>query len=82
MLTDPITSTSNSGQAALESLVVAHLAAIRKREADLHDRLNANADLEPVHVAAEVWQLQTSADRLNRMIDAMNFGGNSAAFAV
>ena len=82
MLTDQLTSTTNSGEAALENLVIAHLTAIRKHEAELHDRLKANAGLEPEDVAAEVWQLQTSADRLNRMIDAMNFGGNCAAFAV
>ena len=82
MLTDPITSTSNSGQAALESLVIAHLTAIRKREAELHERLKADAHLEAAHVAAEVWQLQSSADRLSRMMDAMNFRENCAAFAV
>lgn len=77
-----MTSTTNSGQAALENLVIAHLADIRKREAELNERLRANCGLEPQRVAAEVWQLQTSADRLSRMMDAMNFAENSAAYAV
>lgn len=74
-------STPTNHQAALETLVVAQLAAIRKREADLQLRLEANTGLEPVNVAAELWQLQTSTDRLNRMMDAMNFGVTHAAFA-
>jgi hypothetical protein len=73
---------TNSGQAALENLVIAHLAAIRKREAELNERLQANGAVEAQRAAADVWQLQSSADRLSRMMDAMNFSGNSAAFAV
>lgn len=71
-----------STQTALETLVVAHLAAIRKREAELHTRLQSNSGLESDNVAAEVWRLQSSADRLSRMMDAMNFGVGDAAFAV
>lgn len=71
-----------STQTPLEALVVAHLAAIRKREAELHTRLQSNSGLESVSVADEVWQLQSSADRLSRMMDAMNFGAVDAAFAV
>jgi hypothetical protein len=79
-LPDPMNTTSKNNQ-ALETLVLAQLASIRKREADLQTRLQSNAALEP-NVAAEVWQLQTSADRLSRMMDAMNFGGaQAAAFA-
>jgi hypothetical protein len=78
---DPtMTNETKKEQAALETLVIAQLAAIRKREAELQTRLQSNAGLEPVNVAAEVWQLQTSADRLSRMMDAMNFGG-ACAFA-
>ncbi len=73
--------TSNRNQAALETLVIAQLAALRKREAELHTRLQASGSLESTNIAAEVWQLQTSTDRLSRMMDAMNFGGNPAAFA-
>jgi hypothetical protein len=76
-----MTNTAKSDRAALETLVVAQLAAIRKREAELQNRLQSNADLEPVNVATEVWQLQTSADRLSRMMDAMSFG-SCPAFAV
>jgi 3,4-dihydroxy-2-butanone 4-phosphate synthase len=74
-------STPNTHQAALETLVVAQLAAIRKREAELQIHLQQSSGLEPVNVAAELWQLQTSADRLNRMMDAMNFRVTHAAFA-
>lgn len=73
--------TSKNNKTALETLVVAQLAAIRKQEAELQTRLQSNAGLEPVNVAAEVWQLQSSTDRLSRMMDAMNFGGAYAAFA-
>jgi len=64
--------TRKNNQAALETLVVAQLAAIRRREAELQNRLRSRGGVEPGSVAAEVWQLQTSADRLGRMIDAMN----------
>jgi hypothetical protein len=73
-----MTATANNN--VLETLVIAQLAAIWRREADLQTRLQSEI-VEPENVAAEVWQLQTSADRLSRMIDAMNFGGNTAAFA-
>jgi hypothetical protein len=73
-------STPNNHEAALETLVVAQLAAIRKQEAELQSRLEAHTGPEPLNVAAEIWQLQTSADRLNRMMDAMNFGVTHAAF--
>ena len=73
--------TTNSTNNALETLVIAHLASIKRREAELQKRLRSQS-LEPQNVAAEVWQLQSSADRLSRMIDAMNFDGNTAAFAV
>jgi hypothetical protein len=73
-----MTTTTNNN--VLETLVVAQLAAIRRREADLQSRLQSSI-FEPENVAAEVWNLQTSADRLSRMIDAMNFGGNTAVFA-
>lgn len=77
-MTDQMTTNSNNN--VWESLVIAHLASIKRREAELQTRLRSQS-LEPENVAAEVWQLQTSADRLSRMIDAMNFGGNTAAFA-
>ena len=69
-------------QTPLETLVVAQLAAIRKREAELQTRLQSGNGFEPTNVAAEVWQLQTSADRLSRMMDAMNYLGTEQAFAV
>jgi hypothetical protein len=64
--------TAHTNRTALEALVVAHLAAIRKQEADLQTRLQSTVGIEPVNVAAEVWRLQLSADRLSRMMDAMN----------
>jgi hypothetical protein len=67
-----MTSTQKS-QTALETLVVAQVAALRKREAELQSRFNSRSGIETMNVAAELWQLQTSADRLNRMMDAMNF---------
>ena len=77
-MTDQMTATANNN--VLETLVIAQLAAIWRREADLQTRLQSST-LEPENVAVEVRQLQTSADRLNRMIDAMTFGGNTAACA-
>lgn len=68
-----MTGTRKTNQTALETLVIAQLAAIRKRETELNNRLQVRAGIEPTNVAAEVWQLQTSADRLSRMMDAMNF---------
>ncbi len=65
----------------LETLVIAQLAAIRKRESELRTRMQSNSGIEPISVAEEVWQLQSSTDRLSRMMDAMNFGGAVAAFA-
>ncbi len=64
--------TKRNHQAALETLVVAQLAAIRRREAELQNRLRSSAGIEPWNAAVEVLRLQSSADRLNRMMDAMN----------
>ena len=64
-------------QAPLELLVISQLAAIRKSEALIQERLTANPQLEVSHFAAEVRRLQVSADRLNRMMDAMHL--NSSA---
>jgi DNA gyrase/topoisomerase IV subunit A len=58
-------------QTPLETLVISQLAAIRKQEAALKMRLRSITSREVANMAAEVWKLQTSADRLNRMIDAM-----------
>ena len=63
--------TRTKHQSALELLVIAQLSALRKREAELQARLQSGAVLEAVNVASEVWRLQTSADRLSRMMDAM-----------
>lgn len=64
-------STRNNDQSVLEMLVVAQLSALRKREAELQSRLQSGTGLETGNVASEVWRLQTSADRLSRMMDAM-----------
>jgi hypothetical protein len=58
-------------QSALEILVVAQLSALRKREAELQARLQSGAALETGIIASELWRLQTGADRLSRMMDAM-----------
>jgi hypothetical protein len=71
-----------SKQTPLEMLVVAQLAAIRKREATLESHLHSNTPIEAPQLAAEVWQLQNSADRLSRMIDAMGLGASAVSFAV
>ncbi len=72
---------SEKAQTPLEALVVAQLAAIRKRESELHRSLQSAGEIEPRNVASEVLQLQSSADRLSRMMDAMNFSIGDAAFA-
>jgi hypothetical protein len=66
-----MTATRNNDQSALEGLVIAQLSALRKREAELQSRLQSGAGLEALNVASEVWHLQSSADRLSRMMDAM-----------
>lgn len=68
---------THSKQTPLEMLVVAQLAAIRKREAKLQSQLHSETPLETPELAAEVWQLQSSADRLGRMIDAMSLGASA-----
>jgi hypothetical protein len=80
VLTNQTTATANSSHPAFETLVIAHLADIRKREADLQDRLRSG--VEPLDVAAEVHKLRSSADRLSRFMDEMSFGDFSAALAV
>jgi hypothetical protein len=82
VITEQMTSPANSSRTALETLVVAQLAAIRKRESELQNRLQSTDAFEPDNVAQEVWQLRTSADRLSRMMDAMNFCDSDAAIAV
>jgi hypothetical protein len=81
VFTNQIAYTPDRKQAALETLVIAQLAALWKRESELRDRLQSTSNAEPLTIADEVWQLQNSADRLNRMIDAMTFGGGVASFA-
>ncbi len=59
----------------LETLVISQIAAIRKRESALQERLGRlspeAADSDQISCAEEVWHLQLCADRLNRMMDAM-----------
>jgi hypothetical protein len=81
VLTEQITTSADNNQDALETLVIAQLAVIRRRETELQNRLQSNSRVEPATVAAEVRQLQNSADRLSRFLDAMTFG-TSCAFAV
>jgi hypothetical protein len=63
--------TPSIDESALEALVIAHLSALRKREAELKARLHSGPPLEIGAFASELWYLQTSADRLSRMMDAM-----------
>jgi hypothetical protein len=55
----------------LDVLVISQLAAIRRHEAALQMRLSSTATA-PANMAVELSKLQMSADRLNRMIDAMS----------
>jgi len=57
-------------QTPLDILVISQLAAIRRHEAALQVHLSSSAPA-PANMAAELSKLQMSADRLNRMIDAM-----------
>jgi hypothetical protein len=74
-------------QAPLEVLVASQLGAIHQQEVALHRRLRSSASLEAADVSTELWKLQVSADRLDRMVDAMGlaescapiFGGETAA---
>ncbi len=70
-------------QTPLDTLVIAQIAEIRKRESALQDllgRLSPQAgENEQVRFAEEMWHLQRCADRLNRMMDAM--GGCSSQLA-
>jgi hypothetical protein len=63
--------TRTNDQSALETLVIAQLSALREREAELQAQLQSEALPETGTVASKLWYLQTSADRLNRMMDAM-----------
>jgi hypothetical protein len=63
--------TQTPNQSALETLIIAQLSVLRKREAELHARMQSGAALETGAVASELCRLQTSADRLSRMMDAM-----------
>jgi hypothetical protein len=58
-------------QTPLEALVSSQLRAIRKQATALHERLQMSISRDTTDVAWELWKLQTSADRLDRMIDAM-----------
>jgi hypothetical protein len=59
----------------LETLVISQIEAIRKRESALQERLARlspqAADSDQINFAEELWHLQRSTDRLNRMMDAM-----------
>ncbi len=69
-------------QTPLDMLVISQLAAIRRAEAALEQRRVASPAMEASHFAAEVWKLQASADRLGRMIDAMNLNQTAASAAM
>ena len=58
-------------QTALEALVLSQLAAIRRHEAALHLRLSSGVPTASANMAEELFRLQISTDRLNRMVDAM-----------
>ena len=60
-------------QTPLETLVVSQMAVIRRREKALQLRLTSGVAGETETVAADLWSLRQSADRLDRMIEAMSF---------
>lgn len=70
---------STQKQTPLDMLVISQLAAIRRAEAELAQQRVASPAMEASHFAAEVWKLQASADRLGRMIDAMNLSQTAAS---
>ncbi len=59
-------------QAPLDMLVISQVAAIRKRETALQLRLQSGTAGEAANMAADIGELQRSADRLDRMIEAMS----------
>ena len=64
-------------QNPLDTLVISQIAEIRKRESALQERWGHLSSPqipqdEQVSFAEEMWRLQRCADRLNRMINAMN----------
>lgn len=57
-------------QGPLEILMMTQLTAIRQRESNLQQQFQANENAGTV--VAQLVELQQRAERLNRMIDAMN----------
>ena len=68
-------------QTPLELLVVSQLAAIKKQELALKTRLTSIPSSESAVMASDISALQTSMDRLNRMIDAMSIAWGQTKFS-
>jgi hypothetical protein len=64
-------SSAKKPQEPLEALVASQLGAIRKQEAALHRRLQSNGSREARNISTDLRKLQITADRLDRMVDAM-----------
>lgn len=62
---------SQSKQTPLEVLVLSQLAAIRKHEAALQLQLNSADPAASASMGEELFKLQISTDRLNRLVNAM-----------
>ncbi len=60
-----------SKQTPLEVLVFSQLAAIRRHEAALRTRISSGLPGASAGVAEELFKLQISTDRLNRLVNAM-----------
>jgi len=67
-------------QTPLEVLVVSQLAAIKKQERALKNRITSIPSSETAVTAYEISALQTRMDRLNRMIDAMSLSWGPTTF--
>ncbi len=65
----------------LETLVVAQLAYIRRHEIELHHQFESPMSSNTTGVAAQLLELQQSADRLSRMIDAMGINNGQSYLA-
>ena len=68
-------------QTPLEVLVVSQLAAIKKQERALKNRITSIPSSETAVTAYEISALQTRMDRLNRMIDAMSLTWGPTTFS-
>lgn len=56
----------------LETLVIAQIAALKQREHAIHSQFEAGRNSQTTTVFSQLQALQERADRLSRMLDAMD----------